>query len=189
MHQNADLGIRTQLPVFAAKVGQTFTLYSGEVGDEGWFALPSVPNDWSQAGPTTDGLRNYAGELQPNGEIEVGDGLGLGNDPEELLDKVPGVTPLRATGLALLVGQHVCAVVQDSDVSMNYDPLDGSLKGKSLGWVAFRVLSVTSVTGGSSSSLPEVDIEVFDADVICEGDLFPILNAPEPSSSSEPFDT
>lgn len=185
----ADLGLRTQLPVFAANVGQTFALYTGEVGDEGWFAITTVPGTWSGAGPTSDGLRNYVGKLQPSGNIEVGDGLGQGNDPEALLDKVPGVTPLRSTGLTQLVGQQICAVVQDSDVSINYDPLDGSLKGSSLGRVAFRVLSVTPLSGASSSSLPETVIEVLDANEVCEDDLVLMQDPPVPSSSSEPFDT
>ena len=185
----AALGLRAQLPVFAANVGETITLHTGEVGDEGWFALTSIPDAWAGAGPTNDGLLNYVGEMQPSGEIEVGDGLGRGNDPEALLDKIPGVTPLRATGLEALVGQQVCAVVQDSDVSINYDPLDGSLKGDSLGLVAFKVLSVTPLTGESSSSLPEVEVEILDADEICEGDLGLFVDAPVPDSSSEPFDT
>ena len=123
-------------------MGDTIILFTGEVGDEGWFGLTSIPDAWADAGPTGDGLRNYVGEMDSDGNIVIGDGLGVGEDPEALLDNIPGVTPLRATGLESLVGQQVCAVVQDSDVSINYDPLNGSLKGDSLGRVAFRVLSV-----------------------------------------------
>ncbi len=40
----AQIGLRTQLPFFAANVGETITLHTGEVGDEGWFALKAVPD-------------------------------------------------------------------------------------------------------------------------------------------------
>ena len=94
---------------------------AGEVGDEGWFALTSTPDSWTAAGPSSDGIQNF---------VQAGPGLGspdANGDREALLDKIPGVTPLRAEGLALLVGLSVCNVVFDSDVSINYDPIDGSL--------------------------------------------------------------
>ncbi len=124
----ADIGLRDQLPFFAALAAvdklddRTLTLHSGEVGGEGWFALTDIPTDWESAGPG-DGLRNF---------LSSAPGLGSGNDPEALLDKIPGVTPLRATGLKQLQGQTVCAVVYKGDLSINYDPLDGSLKGDNL---------------------------------------------------------
>ena len=71
---------------------------------------------------------------------------------------LPHVTPLRATGLAMLVGETICAVVFDSDISINYDPLDGNLQGEKLGTVALEVIDVRRLRGFSSSSLPEVDI-------------------------------
>ena len=126
------------------------------------------------------GLRNFVG-------LPVGDGLGSGDDPEALLDKILDVTPLRATGLKLLEGEKVCAVVYDSDISINYDPINGSLKGANLGTVAFEVLAVTQLDGFSDSSLPEVEIEILDADEVCE-DLVLFEDAPELESSSEPFD-
>ena len=184
----AAIGLRAPLPGFAgANVGTEITLYTGEVGDEGWFTLKTIPESWAAADPDpatdTNGLTNY---------ILAGPGLGTpdaNGDREALLDKIPDVTPLRATGLKALEGQRVCAVVHDSDVSINYDPLDGSLKGDSLGRVAFSVVSVTPLTGESSSSLPEVRVEILDTDEICEGDLILFEDAPTPVSSSEPFDT
>ncbi len=184
----ADIGLRAQLPFFAANVGKTITLHTGEVGDEGWFALKTIPLSWDTAGPTADGLFNFVGLLSEPPPHDVGPGLGSGDDPEELLDKIPDVTPLRATGLAQLVGETVCAVVFDSDISINYDPLDGSLKGANLGTVAFEVVDVRARTDDSSSSLPEVDIEILDAECVCEGELELFTDAPEPNSSSEPFD-
>lgn len=185
----AAIGLRTPLSAFAGvNVGTVITLHTGEVGDEGWFALKTIPDTWAAASPTDDGLRNFVGNPSAPFPHNVGPGLGSGNDPEALLDKVPEVTPLRAAGLKLLEGQRVCAVVYDSDVSINYDPLNGSLKGANLGTVAFRVLDVRKLEGFSSSSLPEVDIEILDAEEVCEGDLTLFTGAPEPASSSEPFD-
>ena len=161
----ADIGLRAQLPFFASNPGATIVLHTGQVGDEGWFALKTIPASWAAAGPTADGLRNY---------LVAGPGLGTpdaNGDREALLDKVPDVTPLRATGLKLLEGQGVCAVVYDSDISINYDPLNGSLKGANLGIVAFEVISVTELTGFSSSSLPKVTVEILDAEEVCEGPL------------------
>ncbi len=184
----ARLGQRRQLRFFENHVGDKITLHTGEVGDEGWFALKTVPNSWANGGPSDDGLRNFVGVTMPNGKIKVGKGLGRGKDLESKLDKIPDVTPLRASGLKALEGQQVCAVVYDSDISMNYDPLDGSLKGANLGRVAFEVISVTALTGWSSSTLPEAEIEILDAEEVCEGPLELFTDAPEPDSSSEPFD-
>jgi len=185
---DAEVGVRTQLPFFADNVGEMITLHTGEVGDEGWFALTKIPADWEAGG--VPGLTNF---LLP------GPGLGDESDelgPEDLLDKIPDVTPLRFTGLNDLVGRTVCAVVYDSDISINYDPLDGSLKGANLGTVAFEVNSVTAVAGTddfSDSSLPKVEITILDAknidgDGACEGPLALFTDAPAPESSSEPFD-
>ena len=189
----ATLGLRSQLPFFAAAAivgGVKITLHTGEVGDEGWFALKTIPASWDEAVPTGDGVHNFVGNPSLPFPHEVGPGLGAGDDPEALLDKIPDVTPLRATGLKLLEGKDVCAVVYKGDVSINYDPLDGSLKGDNLGTVAFNVVSVTELKGFSSSSLPQVEIMILDAEVFCgpDHDLGLFTDAPDPISSSEPFD-
>ena len=49
-------------------------------------------------------------------------------------------------------------------------------------------MSVTVLAGSSSSSLPEVEIEILDAEEVCERELELFTDAPEPESSSEPFD-
>ena len=111
---------------------------------------------------------------------------------EVLLDKVPDVTPLRTAGLTSLAEDmtRVCALVYKSHISMNYDPLDGSLKGDNRGLIAFDVLSVGTPDG---SVLPEVTVEIVhavtdDGDGACEGDLTLLDDdqAPAPDSSSEP---
>jgi hypothetical protein len=176
----AEVGVRVPLKYFTDNVGEVITLYTGEVGDEGWFALKTIPNAWRNAGPTPNGLRNY---------LSPGPGLGGGEDDKEvLLDKIPDVTPLRATGLAMLKGAVVLAVVYDSDVSINYSPLNGNLQGANLGLVALEVLEVVARTDGSDSSLPQVTVRILRVSEVQERELRLFVNAPVPASSSTPFD-
>ena len=160
----AAIGLRSPLRYFRTNVGKTLDLWTGEYGDEGWFRPELIPVSWRDAGPTFDGLDNFFGG-------SPGPGLGTpdetGNDPEVLLDKIPEVVPLREPELNDLVNRQVFAVVYDSDISINYNPLQGNLKGANLGVVAFQVLSVTPREnprlGFSSSSLPKVEIRILDA--------------------------
>jgi hypothetical protein len=180
--QIAEVGLREQLAFFRANIGATIDLFTGQVGDEGWHALRTIPSSWRGAGPTENGARNYR---------LAGPGLGApepDDDREVLLDEIPDVTPLRATGQAMLVGQTICAVVYDSDLSINYSPLEGNLMGANLGIVAFELLEVRERHDGSTSSLPRATILIRDADAVCDGSLALFENAPVPSSSSEPFD-
>ena len=146
---------------------------TGQVGDEGWFALKTIPSSWDGAGPD-DGLRNY---------VNAASGLGTGDDPEVRLDKIPDVTPLSTAGLELLVGKRVCAVVYKSDISISYDPLAGNLQGANLGLIAFEVVGVGAPDG---STLPEVTIQIVDPQETCGGPLELLLDGPTPISSSEP---
>jgi hypothetical protein len=186
------LAQRLQLRWFGANVGKTYSLWTGQVGDEGWFAPKEIPASWASAGPTTDGLRNLLGNPSQPAPHNVGPGLGTGSNPERLLDKIPHVIPLRAEGLWGLRGKTVCALVWDSDVSINYDgpPLgiNGSLKGEKLGVVAFDVHDAVHLSGFSSSTLPRVQVTVRDANKVCEGPLSLYADAPEPKSSSVPMD-
>ncbi|MDX2303528.1 MAG: hypothetical protein NW226_12045 [Microscillaceae bacterium] len=180
--QIAEVGQRTQLAYFQQNIGKTIDLFTGEVGDEGWHALKTIPNAWKNAGPTANGAKNF---------LQAGPGLGSGNpddDKEVLLDKIPDVTPLRATGLKRLKGKVVLAVVYDSDISINYSPLNGNLMGANLGIVAFKVLEVTKREDGSDSSLPRVTVQILDANVVAANSLQLYSNAPVPQSSSTPFD-
>lgn len=178
----ADVGLRTPLKYFAENVGKTIDLYTGDVGDEGWHALKTIPSTWVGAGPLPLGAQNF---------FAAGPGLGTSNgtgDREALLDKIPDVTPLRGAGLTMLSGQTVLAVVYDSDISTNYSPLQASLKGANLGVVAFDVLQVTARTDGSTSSLPRVTVRIR---AVTEAAALPFVlfaNAPSPQSSSVPMD-
>jgi hypothetical protein len=176
----AGIGQRQILKYFEDNIGEVINLYSGQVGDEGWFAPKTIPESWKNTGPTNRGLQNY---------LTPGPGLGAsGDDPEILLDVIPNVTPLRATGLKMLQGNTIYAVVYDGDISINYDPIEGNLQGANLGLVAFDVLSVTERTDGSTSDLPSISIRIRDAKEIGALSLNLFSNAPVPESSSEPFD-
>jgi hypothetical protein len=179
----AEVGQRKPLEWFASNEGKTVTLYTGQVGDEGIFAMKNIPASWKAAGPSDNGTRNFL--LAGPGMGSEGNGL----DKEDLLDKIPDVTPLRASGLAMLKGSVVLAVVYDSDISINYSPLNGSLKGANLGIAAFEVLEVSDRPFGSSSSLPSIKIKVLNAGFVSELPLSLFANAPVVTSSSEPFDT
>ncbi len=180
--QLATIGLRQPLRFFENNAGREIDLFTGQVGDEGWFAIKTIPNSWVSPGPTGNGLRNY---LTPGPRL----GATIPDDDREvLLDKIPNVTPLRATGLAMLIGQTVYAVVYDSDVSINYSPLTGNLQGANLGVVAFDVIKVVERTDGSTSDLPRVTIRIRSTTSVSGLDLSLFSNAPVPQSSSEPFD-
>jgi hypothetical protein len=182
--QLATVGQRRTLEYFKRNVGKVIDLHSGQVGDEGWFSLRTIPNNWVNAGPTATGAMNF---------LKAGPGLGSGrngsnDDKEVLLDNVTNVVPLRATALQMLVGSTVLAVVYDGNVGINYSPLRGNLMGANLGVLAFDVISVTRRTDGSSSSLPQVRIQIRDAEALTSRTLQLFRNVPIPASSSEPMD-
>src|SRR5918999_1136350 len=177
----AEIGVRAQLRFFRDNPGRTIVLHTGQVGDEGWLALKTIPESWAAAG----GLPGYVGQPERNPEDPPphGTGPGLGapdanGDRESLLDKVPDVTPLRATGLRSLEGRDVCAVVYDSNIAINFNPLTGSLKGANLGTVAFKVLSVTEST---ASSLPEGEIMILSAIEVCRRPFVLLTDAEAPT--------
>jgi hypothetical protein len=181
--QIAAVGQRDQLKYFKENVGNTIDLPTGQVGDEGWFALKNIPNRWVNAGPTGNGSQNY---------LTPGPGLGAPNIDDErevLLDEIPKLTPLRATALKMLVGVKVIAVVYNSNIGVNYSPLKGNLQGANLGLVAFEVMDVKKRVGGSDSDLPVVTIKILNVEGISKFGVVLFSNAPEPQSSSMPQDT
>jgi hypothetical protein len=70
--------------------------------------------------------------------------------PQECLDKVRDVMPLRNQDLAQLVGRTCVAVVYDSDINMDYEPIYANLQGERYGLFSFYVEAV-EVAG----SIPE----------------------------------
>lgn len=98
--------------------------------------------------------------------------------------------PLRALGLNSLVTKDVCAVVYDSDISINYVKstfpfTNANLQGATLGIVAFTVIQTRTLNGFSSSTLPQVTIRINNPATCNPTELF---NAPVPKSSSIPND-
>jgi len=162
----AEIGLRLPLPAFSgANIGDIIQLRTGDVGDEGWYAIEKTPQSWVTAGPTPNGLGNY---------FLAGPGLGspdANGDRESLLDKIPHLNPLRAEGLFQLLNKDVCAVVRNSSVSIAHDnPPVGSLKGDYLGVVAFHVdllENSSGMEGASSSTLPVATITILNPADIC----------------------
>jgi hypothetical protein len=177
--QIAGLGLRDELPYFAANVSETIELHTGQVGDEGWFAVMTIPDSWGDAGPTDDGLHNFLGINNI-----VGPGLGTGTDPEALLDKIPDVVPLGYAALEVLEGETICGLVYDGDISVNYEPANGSLKGATLGIVGFQVVSMEPLSE-SSPTLPKATITILDANQVCGGPLALFTEAAELHDSYE----
>jgi len=182
----AALGVRAQLRFFRDQIGQTITLPAGAVGDEGWFALKTIPQSWAQAGGAAGFVGNPA--ANPEDPAPQGTGPGLGapdanGDPDSLLKNVPDVTPLRATALNNLIGREVCAVVYDNQVGINQDMRTGDLRGANLGTVAFQVVALTPSTDPSSSSLPNVQVRIRDARTMCRGPFALLTDAEAPAGA------
>jgi hypothetical protein len=97
--------------------GDIVLLPAGQVDDEGLFALPEN-TPWS--------LEDFA----------------AGTVPQSQLDKIADVMPIRNQDLVGLIGQTCTAVVYDSDISMNYDPINANLQGARYGRFTFTVLAV-----------------------------------------------
>ena len=155
--QLANPGVRFALPLPPGTIigngvpgGTVAPLLTGELFDEGLFILSVAPQSWTDAGPTNEGLINYLLASEP----------GFGDPGEFLLDKIPDVVPQREAELAALVGQTCCAVVYDSDISINFNPLEGNLQGANYGILRFTVLAVGPDPPGSV--LPDITIRIED---------------------------
>jgi hypothetical protein len=103
-------------------------------------------------------------------------GAGLGSPDESgnrvtLLGGVPDVVALRWSGLGLLVGRQVCAVVYGDEIEPGPTT---NLGGANLGAVAFGVTSVDP----AASEWPSVTVQVLDVREVCGGMLDPLVEAP-----------
>jgi len=160
----ADPGVRTVLFTRGNDITpfSGLVLPTGEVGDEGLFRFTKAdPQVSLQNGATftTAGFFAAAGAAAD----------------ENNLDKIDGVVPLGAADIAALEGKTVCALVYDSDISVDVAAGFGSLKGATLGLTAFTVTAVlppgSTNESGSSSSLPDIQVDLLpsaDVQKVCE---------------------
>jgi len=193
----ADKGVRDVLPYFSnipePNVGRIIELQTGHITDEGWFAPNFIPESWcnnqkcaglSEEEKAAEGFGNF---------YAATNGLGTGDDPEKFLDKISDVRPIRYQGLLGLVDMTICAVVYDSDISIDYLPEDdfslnkivgggvfsANLQGANLGVVAFKVIEVIEFGGPATANIAEqghddpqeiakVKIEILNADDTCQ---------------------
>lgn len=103
-------------------------------------------------------------------------------------ESVRDVTPLRATSLKALVGRRVCAVVLGGRIHVNYGVLSADLRGENLGTVAFRVTSVT-LNSSTPRTLPDMRIQILPLAGTCSAGGFDrFMDAPVPTSPSDPWD-
>ncbi|MCP3938532.1 MAG: hypothetical protein GY708_24560, partial [Actinomycetia bacterium] len=131
--------------------GDIVLLPGGEVDDEGWFDLPErirYADDRSTILSDEEWIQAFID----------------GTLPQHLLDKVRDVMPLRNPELLALVGRTCTAIVYDSDISIDYEPLYANLQGERYGKFTFKVLAV-EVPGSipesqSSTSLYDLWLEV-----------------------------
>jgi hypothetical protein len=125
---------------------QGLVLPTGQVGDEGLFKF-------TQPDPQVS-VQNGATFTIP----EFIDATGAAAN-ENNLDKIHGVVPLRSADIYALKGQSVCAVVYDSDISVDVPAGFASLKGATMGLTAFEVTAVNkNPAGGSYLPLTTVNL-------------------------------
>jgi len=167
----AGIGVRDGLRYFQSHVDSQVVLPSGQAGNDGWFALRSDPATWDSIEGANDGLKNFA---------IAGPGLGSpddNGDRESLLSGVPNVVPIRANGLAMLVGRNVCAVVYSGDITVTPgNPSTANLQGPTLGRIAFQIVSLGPA---DDPSYPLVQVQIADWSATCGGDTVPFADAPD----------
>ncbi len=118
---------------------------TGQRDDEGWFALPPEITSPSLPFNTTHGYYPFGSNILKNTvetSAEFLAAFGYGVIPQNQLDPVDNVHPLRNQDLVNLVGRTCTAVVYDSDISMNYLTQQASLQDERMGLFSFTVLAV-----------------------------------------------
>lgn len=164
----ADPGVRAWLFTRPRDVAPLtgLSLHSGEIEDEGLFRF-------GEADPQTS-LQNGATFTV----AEFFSASGAAAD-EENLDKIAGVVPLTEADIYALVDRVVCAVVYDSDISIDVSDGYGNLQGATLGVTAFVVTGAAPHPEGDPY-LPRITV-----DVLAPRDVSPVCGAP--SFSLDPF--
>ena len=155
----AAAGVRDELPAFVRLRGQVLTLPGGVTAHEGWFAPTAIPSNWESASGANDATRNF---------LLAGAGLGspdaTGNRTT-LLGGFAGLKPLHLTEMQSFVGVSVCALAFAGEIPWSQSGT--SLKGGTLGILAFSIVSVDPTSGGAFS----IHVRVIDADSTCAASL------------------
>jgi hypothetical protein len=172
----ANPGVRT--PLFTQ--GKDITPYNGLVlptgqrGDEGLFRFGNPGLQRSLQNGATFTLEEF---VRASGAAAN----------ENNLDKIAGVTPLGASDIQSLVGQTVCAVVYDSDISVSVSDGYGNLKGATLGVTAFTV-TATAPNPNGGSYLPLITVSLLPSNQVataCQS----LWAVPTPTPTVEPTPT
>jgi hypothetical protein len=99
---------------------------------------------------------------------------------ENNLDKIEGVVPLTRAEINALEGKTICAVVYDSDISVDVAERFGNLKGATLGRTAFVVRDVNPNPAGRSY-LPLITVDLLSLDQAEQAcSLEPPIVCPDP---------
>lgn len=128
---------------------QGLVLPTGQVGDEGLFRFTRPDPQIS--------LQNGKQFTTPEYIDATGNAANENN-----LDKIQGVVPLRHEEIYDLLGKKVCAVVYDSDISVDVPAGFASLKGATMGLTGFEVMAVNKNPAGSSY-LPLITVNLLSA--------------------------
>ena len=144
-------------------------LPTGQVGDEGLFKFTRPDPQRS--------LQNGA-EFTQQEFISANPGT-IAAD-ENNLDKIDGVVPLTRAEINALEGKTICAVVYDSDISVDVAERFGNLKGATLGRTAFVVRDVNPNPAGRSY-LPLITVDLLSLDQAEQAcSLEPPIVCPDP---------
>lgn len=118
------------------------TLPTGQTGDEGLFRFSNPDPQRSQQNGATFTM------------TQLVTSTGAASN-ENNLDKIDDVIPMRTPEIQAMNGKRFCALVFDSDVSVDTSSHYAVLKGATMGLTAF---TVTSVGSSSGSTLPNITV-------------------------------
>jgi hypothetical protein len=150
----------------ASGVGRLPLMPTGQVSDVGWYAPPppflsagSKVIRYADTRPPECDRYSTPGQRASILDGVARDGYDLWLEEysagvvwQSCLDKVRDVMPLRNQDLVQFVGKTCTAIVYDSDVSINYQPLQANLQGRRNGKFTFKVDSLEVPGNGT---LPE----------------------------------
>ena len=168
--QISNVGLREPIPYFSARVGTSVTLPGGQDGNDGWFALRTVPASWaSEPGKRRWPRRTSCSPARASDHRTTP----AAARPFSAACRTSSRCTRRAS--ASSSGRSVCAVVYDGDITASTDPEVGtSLAGANLGAAAFEVTSV----GVSADEWPAVTVQILDVHETCGGAIGAFSEAP-----------